>query len=93
MINCVTKLFTNYYEKSAKTGYFFSLAAILQSSARKRLKFSRFFVQRPYRKCDLGGSLTDGKVIDSSIDNAIVEETEFHLLVGEVNETNVVSPR
>ena len=49
------------------------------------------FCQHPRRKWDFRGSLTDDEVIDSSIDDVIVEETEFHPLVAEVNERSVVS--
>ena len=34
--------------------------------------------------------MTDDEVIDSSIDNVIVEENRLHALVGEMNERSVV---
>ena len=39
------------------------------------------FIQHPRPKRDFGGSLTDDEVIDSSIDDAIVEKTRFNSLV------------
>ena len=50
-----------------------------------------YFVQHSRQKCDFGGSLTDGEVIDSSIDDVFVDETWFHPLEGEVTERSVVS--
>ena len=52
-----------------------------------------FFVQHPGRKCDFGGSLTDDEVIDSSIDDVIVEETRFHPLVGEVKKRSMINAK
>ena len=50
------------------------------------------FIQQPRWKWNFGGSLTDDEVIDSLIDDVIMEETRFHPLVGEVmNERSVSS--
>ena len=35
--------------------------------------------------------MTEDEVIDSSIDDMVVEETRFHSLVGEVNERSMAS--
>ena len=49
------------------------------------------FVQQPRWKCNFGGSLKDEEVIDSSIDDMIVEEIQFNPLLGKVNESSTDS--